>query len=55
MTEVVYSGPLPGVFLPNGTLCVKGEPVSVDEETAASLINSGQFKPVPKTKEKDSK
>lgn len=41
MTEVVYPGPLVAVVLPDGTVCEKDKPVSVDDATAKNLIRQG--------------
>lgn len=41
MTEVVYSGSYPAVVLPDGTVCVKGESVSVSDSVAKDLLKQG--------------
>lgn len=41
MTEVIYPGPYTAVVLPDGTVCDKDKPVSVDDVTAENLINQG--------------
>lgn len=44
MIDVVYPGPYTAVSLPDGTVCEKDKPVSVDDSTAKNLIRQG-FKP----------
>lgn len=44
MKSVIYNGPYGAVVLPDGTVCEKGKPVSVDDEIAVNLIRQG-FKP----------
>ena len=46
MIDVIYPGPLSAVYLPDGTLCEKGSPVTVDDATGVNLITQG-FKKAP--------